>query len=144
MTTDPPPSKSTCGPARALKVVCGFVLLIVGGVLTFPGVPGPGIPILLFGLWLLRDHFTWAKQTFDWIKDRVGRFRRTRSEGRQVATQMVNELPEQEVDEDGTECEYRNYRHDAGDPGTLREVCAVDTVPTFESRPQRRRTDQRL
>lgn len=95
MTTDPPTSKSTFGPICALKVLCGFLLLIVGAVLAIPGVPGPGIPILLLGLWLLSDHFTWARRAFAWIKERAGRFWRTRDERRQPATQMVNEVPEQ-------------------------------------------------
>ena len=94
-TTDQPPSNSTSGPICALRVLCGFVLLLVGTVLALPGVPGPGIPIVLLGLWLLSDRFTWARRAFAWIKERAGRLRRTRDERRQAATQMVNDVPVQ-------------------------------------------------
>lgn len=95
MTTDPPPLKSIFHPTSALKVLSGFALLLVGTVLALPGVPGPGIPIVLLGLWLLRDRFTWARRAFAWTKEKAGRLRPTRNERRQAATQMVNEVLEQ-------------------------------------------------
>ena len=77
MVSGPPGSRSPYGPLRALKVVAGFALLIVGVVLAFPGVPGPGIPILLLGLWVLSGHFAWARRVSAWVRERTGRFRRT-------------------------------------------------------------------
>jgi putative transmembrane protein PGPGW len=77
----PPSSKSTFWPLRAMKLVGGFALLIVGGVLAIPGVPGPGIPIILLGLLVLSDHFAWARRAIVWVKVRTARFRRTGNEG---------------------------------------------------------------
>lgn len=62
----------------ALKVVrisVGFLLLIVGIVLTLPGVPGPGIAIVLLGLALLSRHFTWAERAIEWVKRKIARWR---------------------------------------------------------------------
>ena len=81
MMPSPPSSKSTFRPLRALKVVGGFALLIVGGVLAIPGVPGPGVPIILLGLLVLSDHFAWARRAIVWAKERTARFRRTGNEG---------------------------------------------------------------
>lgn len=64
-------AKSTSRPVRALRVLVGFVVLIVGGVLALPGVPGPGIPIILLGLWVLSDHFVWARRALDWVKRKI-------------------------------------------------------------------------
>ena len=95
MTIETSPSKPAFLPKRGLRVVWGFVLLMVGAVLAIPGVPGPGIPIVLLGLWLLSDRYTWAKRAFDWIKGKADRFRRAPAEERQAAAQMVNEVPAQ-------------------------------------------------
>jgi hypothetical protein len=72
------------GVRRGLSVALGFVALISGAVLALPGVPGPGIPLLLFGLWLLRDHFQWAGRWFSWLQRKTARFRpahRTKERG---------------------------------------------------------------
>src|SRR5687767_14535857 len=45
---------------RVLKVGTGFLLLVVGGVLAIPGVPGPGFLVLFAGLALLSAEFVWA------------------------------------------------------------------------------------
>ena len=42
MISIPPSPKSTSRIALAMRLVAGFVLLIIGGVLALPGVPGPG------------------------------------------------------------------------------------------------------
>ncbi len=81
MIASPPCSKTTSGPLRALKLLAGFALLIVGGVLALPGVPGPGIPILLLGLWVLSDHFAWARRALGWVRQRIARYRPTNSKG---------------------------------------------------------------
>jgi hypothetical protein len=84
ITTRPLTSKPTHGPRSVLKVLCGFALLLAGAVLALPGVPGPGIALLLVGLWLLSDHFTWAKRAFGWIKERAKRFQPTGNERRRA------------------------------------------------------------
>lgn len=77
-------------------------MLIVGGLLALPGVPGPGIPLVLLGLLLLSDHFTWARRALAWCrtivrkstgKDSVPRKGNTRSQiGR---TKMFDGLDEE-------------------------------------------------
>ena len=75
-------SSSTSRPARALKTVAGFALLIVGGALAIPGVPGPGIPIVLLGLWTLKDEFAWARRALAWVSQRTERYRQTHQDGK--------------------------------------------------------------
>ncbi len=58
------------------RIVAGFALLLVGGILALPGVPGPGIVIILLGLVLLSNHFEWARRALDWCKQRAERLRR--------------------------------------------------------------------
>ena len=60
-----------------LKIAGGFALLIVGGVLAVPGVPGPGIPLILLGLVLLRERFSWAGRALEWVKAKIPRLRRS-------------------------------------------------------------------
>ena len=55
---------------RKLGVVTGFLLVSVGLILAIPGVPGPGIPIVLLGLVILSSHFFWAKWLLDWAKQK--------------------------------------------------------------------------
>ncbi len=61
---------------RAVRVAAGFGLLFAGAVLALPGVPGPGIPIMLGGLVLLSSHFAWARRALDWAKARADAVRR--------------------------------------------------------------------
>jgi hypothetical protein len=49
-------------------VYAGFLVLLVGLILVIPGVPGPGIPLILFGLVLLSARFTWATRVLEWAK----------------------------------------------------------------------------
>jgi hypothetical protein len=51
-----------------LRIGGGFLALCIGLILAIPGVPGPGIPLILFGLVLLSARFAWAKRTLDWGK----------------------------------------------------------------------------
>ena len=51
-----------------LKIAAGFVLLIAGGLLALPGIPGPGIPLMLLGLVLLSAHFHWARRALEWLR----------------------------------------------------------------------------
>ncbi len=53
---------------KHLRIWTGFGMLIAGFVLALPFVPGPGIPLMLVGLALLADHFTWARRILDWAK----------------------------------------------------------------------------
>ena len=62
-------------PPASLRILGGFFLLLVGGVLALPAVPGPGIPVILLGFWVLSDHFAWAKRALAWVKKKTDRFR---------------------------------------------------------------------
>jgi uncharacterized protein (TIGR02611 family) len=73
---DKPPSGMMSRLPAPLKIVVGFALLIVGAVLALPGVPGPGILIMLLGLLLLGEHFVWARRLLAWGKKKVGQLRR--------------------------------------------------------------------
>lgn len=64
---------------RVLRIVGGFTLIAVGLVLALPGVPGPGIALILLGLLLLSDHFDWAERLLRWLRTRVDRLRGART-----------------------------------------------------------------
>ncbi|MBZ5594725.1 MAG: PGPGW domain-containing protein [Acidobacteriia bacterium] len=50
----------------------------VGLILAIPGVPGPGIPIVLLGLVILSSHFSWAKTLLDWARQKSNWSRRAK------------------------------------------------------------------
>jgi uncharacterized membrane protein len=60
------------GPAsrlpKHLRVFLGFLLLVVGGILSLPLVPGPGIALIILGLVLLSRDFHWAARVLEWAK----------------------------------------------------------------------------
>jgi hypothetical protein len=58
-----------------VRVCGGFLLLLAGLILAIPGIPGPGIPLILFGLFLLSARFAWAKRMLEWGKRKWGHFR---------------------------------------------------------------------
>ena len=58
------------------RLCAGFGLLLLGGLLSLPGVPGPGILLIALGLWLLSSHFVWARKTLSWVKRRIVQLRR--------------------------------------------------------------------
>ncbi len=53
---------------RACRVVGGIALVVVGGVLSLPGIPGPGIVVVILGLGLLSSEFHWADRLYSRIK----------------------------------------------------------------------------
>jgi len=57
------------------ELTAGFGLLLIGGLLALPGVPGPGLLLVAVGLWLLSNHFLWARRLLAWGKDRFAHFR---------------------------------------------------------------------
>jgi len=57
--------------AGTAKVIAGFVLLGLGGVLALPGIPGPGIVLALLGLLLLSSRFSWAGKALAWLRRRT-------------------------------------------------------------------------
>jgi len=58
---------------RIFRVVAGFTLLLIGGVMLVT--PGPGWLVILLGLGLLAAEFVWARRLMDRIKHEGGRLR---------------------------------------------------------------------
>ena len=52
---------------RATRIAGGLALLVVGGVLALPGIPGPGLLCMFGGLTVLSGEFAWARR----LRDRV-------------------------------------------------------------------------
>ena len=50
---------------RASRIAGGIVLVLVGGVLSLPLVPGPGLLIAFGGLTVLSGEFEWARRLRD-------------------------------------------------------------------------------
>ncbi len=55
---------------KILRIFLGFLALAVGLVLALPGVPGPGIAVMIVGLVLLSNHFEWARRALHWARAR--------------------------------------------------------------------------
>jgi uncharacterized membrane protein len=47
---------------RLLRIIFGFALLIAGVALSLPGIPGPGIVIVILALTILSRDFHWAER----------------------------------------------------------------------------------
>jgi uncharacterized protein (TIGR02611 family) len=60
---------------RVFRIVLGFFVLIVGLILALPGIPGPGIAIMIVGLIILSEHFQWAERLLAWAKAKAERLR---------------------------------------------------------------------
>jgi uncharacterized protein (TIGR02611 family) len=50
---------------RIAIVIVGVLIIIAGGALSAPGVPGPGIAVILIGLGLLALEFDWAERLLE-------------------------------------------------------------------------------
>jgi uncharacterized protein (TIGR02611 family) len=53
---------------KLIRVIFGFLVLIAGLLLAIPGIPGPGIVLILLGLVILSAHFHWARRSIEWVK----------------------------------------------------------------------------
>ncbi len=53
---------------KIATIAAGFALLAVGLILALPGVPGPGLAVMVLGLILLAEHFHWARRALDWAR----------------------------------------------------------------------------
>jgi uncharacterized protein (TIGR02611 family) len=56
---------------KAVRIVIGFLVLLVGLVLVIPGVPGPGLAVIVLGLIILSDHFQWARSALNWARQKA-------------------------------------------------------------------------
>jgi uncharacterized protein (TIGR02611 family) len=50
---------------RIAIVILGLLIIVAGGVLSAPGVPGPGIAVILIGLGFLALEFDWAERLLE-------------------------------------------------------------------------------
>jgi uncharacterized protein (TIGR02611 family) len=50
---------------RIAVVMVGILIVLVGGALSAPGVPGPGIAVILIGLGFLALEFDWAERLLE-------------------------------------------------------------------------------
>jgi uncharacterized protein (TIGR02611 family) len=60
---------------RLGRIVVGIVLLVVGGVLALPLVPGPGLLVMAIGVGLLSHEYEWARRLREWVQAEVARLR---------------------------------------------------------------------
>jgi hypothetical protein len=44
-------------------------------ILALPGIPGPGIAVMIVGLVLLSPHFEWARRLLHWAQQKFGHLR---------------------------------------------------------------------
>jgi uncharacterized protein (TIGR02611 family) len=56
---------------KILRISLGFLLLAVGLIMAIPGVPGPGIVVIILGLVILSNHFEWARRLLHWTKQKA-------------------------------------------------------------------------
>jgi len=54
---------------RLVIAVIGFTVLVFGGLLAIPGIPGPGILIIILGLAILATEFIWARKLYRRFKE---------------------------------------------------------------------------
>jgi hypothetical protein len=60
---------------KFVRISFGFLLLAAGLILSLPGVPGPGIVVMIAGLVILSNHYEWARRLLDWAKEKAERMR---------------------------------------------------------------------
>lgn len=53
---------------RTCRVVGGILILLVGLFLSLPGIPGPGIVIVVLSLGILSSEFDWADRLYTRLK----------------------------------------------------------------------------
>ena len=55
---------------RVLRITGGFLLLALGLVMTIPGVPGPGLILILLGLSILAVDYVWAHRLNLYLREK--------------------------------------------------------------------------
>lgn len=67
---------------RLVKIVVGFTMLLLGVVMLVT--PGPGVPVIIFGLALLAAEFVWARRLLNRLKAQGDRLKAEGHRLRQV------------------------------------------------------------
>jgi putative transmembrane protein PGPGW len=80
---------------RVLVAVAGFTVLLLGLALSVPGIPGPGIALVIAGLAILATEFPWARRWLNTVRA-YGRRAADRIRGR--TTRPPNDLPSKPSD----------------------------------------------
>lgn len=70
---DSPPKHRASILVRIARWVGGIALILVGLVLSIPGVPGPGILLILLGLFVLLPESRWLRKKYAALKRRYPR-----------------------------------------------------------------------
>ena len=52
---------------RIGRVIVGLILMLGGALLSVPGIPGPGVLLVVGGLALLGREFHWARRANEWL-----------------------------------------------------------------------------
>jgi len=58
---------------RTMRITAGIVIVIVGLILSIPGVPGPGLLMVFAGLSILAIDFVWAHRLKKKLQDQAGK-----------------------------------------------------------------------
>ena len=58
---------------RVAVTIAGFVVMIVGALLALPGIPGPGVLVIIGGLAILATEYVWAQRALEAMKARAAR-----------------------------------------------------------------------
>ena len=58
---------------RIIRITGGIVVIVVGIILSVPGVPGPGLIVVFIGLSILAVDFVWARRLKMKLKDQAGK-----------------------------------------------------------------------
>jgi uncharacterized protein (TIGR02611 family) len=66
---------------RATRIVIGIVLIVLGGLLSLPLVPGPGLLLVFGGLTVLSSEFEWARRWKTYLHDQFHRLTRRKKNG---------------------------------------------------------------
>jgi tellurite resistance protein TerC len=66
---------------KLVRLVVGAVLVIAGLALALPGIPGPGIAVVVLGLSILSVDFEFARRLLDRMKESARRVFKRRTPG---------------------------------------------------------------
>jgi uncharacterized membrane protein len=53
---------------RLCRIICGFMLLVLGVLMSIPGIPGPGIIVIVLSFAILSRDFYWAERAHNYLK----------------------------------------------------------------------------
>ena len=72
---------------RLCRIGAGFLLLLAGLFLSLPGIPGPGIVLVVLSFGILSRDFKWAERWHTFLKQKAQDFINRRKIGKQQQEQ---------------------------------------------------------